>query len=157
MDTAQHSLGEVLDFLRILWAVDHSLNITSKRMEATLGVTGLQRTVLRLVGQNPGITATRLSRILHVHPSTLTGVVKRLETRGFIERHEDRLDNRRAFIHLTEAGRALDVPDPSTVEAAIQRLLSRMPAEQLGAAQALLSALAEELHAPAGGAQASEG
>lgn len=139
-------LGEVLDFLRMLWAVDHCLNITSKRMETSLGVTGMQRFVLRLVGQNPGITASRLSRILHVHPSTLTGVVKRLEARGYIERHEDRLDNRRAFIHLTQAGRALNVPDPSSVEAAIQRMLSRLPEEQLGAAQELLSALAEELH-----------
>ncbi len=33
-------LGKVLDFLRLLWAVDHGLNRTSKRMEVELGVTG---------------------------------------------------------------------------------------------------------------------
>lgn len=141
-------LGEELEFMRLLWAVAHLLSSTSKLMEASLGVTGLQRLVLRLVGQFPGITATRLAHILHVNSSTLTGVLKRLERRGYVARHEDPHDARRALLSLTEAGRALDVPATGTVEAAVQRLLVRVPREHLDAAQELLTTLAEELHAP---------
>jgi DNA-binding MarR family transcriptional regulator len=140
-------LGEVLEFMRLLWAVDHGLQSTSKRMEATLGLTGPQRLVLRLVGRFPGITAGRLAQIMHVHPSTLTGVLKRMEKRGLLERKADPLDGRKALFALTEAGRAMDVPSPGTVEAAVQRAISRMSRTRLVNAQDVLTAIAEELGA----------
>ncbi len=138
-------LGEVLEFMRLLWAVDHGLQSTSKRMEATLGLTGPQRLVLRLVGRFPGIAAGHLAQILHVHPSTLTGVLKRLERRGLLERRADPLDGRKALFGLTEAGRALDVPATGTVEAAVQRVLSRLSRTRILHTQDVLTALAEEL------------
>jgi len=138
-------LGDVLDFMRLLWAVDHGLQSTSKRMETTLGVTGPQRLVVRLVGRFPGITAGTLAQILHVHPSTLTGVLKRLEKRGLLERKSDPLDGRKALFALTEAGRGLDTPAAGTVEAAVQRVLSRMTRARILHTQDVLTALAEEL------------
>jgi DNA-binding MarR family transcriptional regulator len=138
-------LGEVLEFMRLLWAVDHGLQSTSKRMESTLGITGPQRLVLRLVGRFPGITAGNLAQILHVHPSTLTGVLKRLEKRGLLERKSDPLDGRKALFALTEAGRTLDVPSTGTVEAAVQRVLSKMSRTRILHTQDVLTALAEEL------------
>lgn len=140
-------LGEVLEFMRLLWAVDHGLQSTSKRMEATLGITGPQRLVLRLVGRFPGITAGTLAQILHVHPSTLTGVLKRLEKRGLLERKSDPLDGRKALFALTEAGRALDIPSTGTVEAVVQRVLSKMNRARILHTQDVLTALAEELGA----------
>lgn len=138
-------LGEVLEFMRLLWAVDHGLQSTSKRMEATLGLTGPQRLVLRLVGRFPGITAGTLAQILHVHPSTLTGVLKRLEKRNLLERKADPLDGRKALFALTETGRTLDIPSTGTVEAAVQRVLSRMTRTRILHTQDVLTALAEEL------------
>ncbi|HYO56915.1 MarR family transcriptional regulator [Archangium sp.] len=140
-------LGEVLEFMRLLWAVDHGLQSTSKRMEATLGLTGPQRLVLRLVGRFPGITAGRLAQIMHVHPSTLTGVLKRMEKRDLLERKSDPLDGRKALFSLTAAGHALNVPALGTVEAAVQRAISRMSHTRLMGAQDVLTALAEELGA----------
>jgi DNA-binding MarR family transcriptional regulator len=141
----ESQLSEVLEFMRLLWAVAHGMQSLSKQMKSKLGVTGRQRLVLRLVGQFPGITATRLAGLLHIHPSTLSGVVKRLVKQGYLERQEDSMDTRRAFLRLTPAGRALDVPSAGTVEAAVQRLLLRVSEEQRLAAQALLTALAAEL------------
>ncbi len=138
-------LGEVLDFLRLLWSIDHGLQTTSKRMESQLGVTGLQRMVLRLVGRFPGISAGNLARILHVHPSTLTGVLKRLEDKQLVTRSSDPLDARRALFTLTSRGRALDVPTTGTVEASVQRALEKIPQSRVAAARELLNALAEEL------------
>jgi DNA-binding MarR family transcriptional regulator len=78
-DRREPPLGAVLDFMRLLWAVDHALQSASKRMEANFGMTGPQRLVVRIVGRFPGTPAGRVSQILHVHPSTLTGILKRLE------------------------------------------------------------------------------
>lgn len=138
-------LGEVLEFMRLLWAVDHGLQSTSKRMESSLGLTGPQRLVIRLVGRFPGITAGMLAQILHVHPSTLTGVLKRLDKRGLLERKSDPLDGRKALFSLTDQGRALDIPSEGTVEASVQRVLTRMSRNRILATQDVLTALAQEL------------
>ena len=70
-------LGKVLDFMRLIWALDHGLQSLSKRMQASIGLTGPQRVALRVLGRRPGISAGALSDILRLHPSTLTGILHR--------------------------------------------------------------------------------
>ncbi|WP_437760413.1 MarR family winged helix-turn-helix transcriptional regulator [Sorangium sp. So ce1389] len=138
-------LGEVLDFMKLLWAVDHGLQSTSKRMEAKMGVTGPQRLVIRIVGRYPGISAGQLAEIMQLHPSTLTGVLKRLQERGIIERRVDPNDGRRALLGLTARGRELDSLRTGTVEAAVRQALKAVPRRKLEAAQDVLAAVAEAL------------
>jgi hypothetical protein len=59
---ADRELGEVLDFLRLLWAIAHRLRSTSKYIQRRLGITGPQRLVLRIGEKFTGITATRSPR-----------------------------------------------------------------------------------------------
>src|SRR5712691_9082034 len=139
-------LGAVLDFMRLLWAVDHALQSASKRMEAAYGVTGPQRLVVRIVGRFPGIAAGRVAEILHVHPSTLTGILKRLEQRGILQRRSDPRDARRALFGLTPKGKKLDTLKTGTVEQAVRRVLARDPG-QITAAQEMLASLSDELDA----------
>jgi len=82
----RHVLPDVLQFMQLLWAVAHGLEQTSTRMRRRIGVTGPQRLVLRVVGLFPGLSAGDLAMILHVHPSTLTGVIQRVVTRGLLLR-----------------------------------------------------------------------
>src|SRR5213075_396746 len=121
-------LGAVLDFMRMLWAVDHALQSASKRMESSFGVTGPQRLVVRIVGRFPGIAAGRVAAILHVHPSTLTGILQRLESRGILQRRPDPRDARRALLMLTAKGRKLDTVKTGTVEQAVRRAIAKDPA-----------------------------
>ena len=65
------SLDEVLDFLGLIWNVDHALQSLSKRMSSQSGITGPQRLVLRLIGAFPGSAAGQLAEKLHLHPSCL--------------------------------------------------------------------------------------
>jgi DNA-binding MarR family transcriptional regulator len=138
-------LGDVLEFMRILWALDHELQSASKRMESTLGVTGPQRLVVRIVGRYPGISAGGVSEILHLHPSTLTGILKRLTQRGLVERRSDPGDARRALLHLTAKGRSIDGLRNGTTESAVRRALARLQPKAVGAARDVLAAIAAEL------------
>jgi DNA-binding MarR family transcriptional regulator len=142
-DSAQ--LGTALDFMRLLWALDHGLQRRSKRMEVEIGVTGMQRIIIRLIGRYPDIAAGRLADLVHVHPSTLTGVLKRLVDRGFIKRDRDANDARVSRFRLMPAGENIDATQAGTVEAAVRRALSRIPAESVDAARTVLAAVAEEL------------
>ncbi len=138
-------LGVALDFMRLLWAVDHGLQRRSKRMEVELGVTGMQRIVIRLIGRYPEIAAGRLADLVHVHPSTLTGVLRRLVERGFVHRERDPQDARRSKFVLLPPGEQIDAQQAGTVEAAVRRALARIPPESIDAARTVLAALAEEL------------
>jgi DNA-binding MarR family transcriptional regulator len=138
-------LGGVLDFMRLLWALNHELESLSKRMDATFGVTGPQRLVLRIAGQLPGITAGALSRVMHVHPSTLTGILKRLVDRGLVARSKDPNDARRALFSLTPRGRAIDNLRVGTVEAAVSRALRSFPPSGPAAARKILIAVADAI------------
>jgi len=144
-------LGPELDLLRLLWRIDHALQRRSKRMARELGPTGPQRLVLRLVGRFPGLPPGELARLLHLDPGTLSGILKRLESAGWLTRRPDPKDRRRALLGLTAAGRALDTRDPATIEDAVRRTLAHSSAPDLAAARALLEHLAQELEPPAQG------
>jgi DNA-binding MarR family transcriptional regulator len=138
-------LGPAVDFLRLLWAVDHGLQSASKRMAGSLGVTGPQRLVIRIVGRIPGISPGDLAEILHVHPSTLTGVLTRLVDHGLLARRGDPGDRRRMILTLTDKGRAINRSTAGTVEAGVRRMLSSMSAADLAASERVLRRLAADL------------
>ena len=143
-------LGPVLEFMKQLWAVDHGLQTISKRLESQHGITGPQRLVVRIVGRTPGISAGALAQVLRMHPSTLTGILRRLETRGVLTRKSDPNDARRALFALTAKGRKVDMLKTGTVEAAVRRVLAKLPSEA-SVAQKLLATLADELESDSTG------
>lgn len=141
------TLSPALDFLRALWALDHAFQSASKRMEARLGVTSPQRLVLRIVGQFPGLSPGEVAGILHLHPSTLTGILKRLERRSLVVRRADPGDGRRALLALTARGRAVDRLRTGTVEAAVRRVLRTQSPGAIRSARDVAERLARELDA----------
>ncbi len=137
--------GETLQFMQRLWELVHALDVRSKRMAQDIGVTGPQRLVIRLVGQKPGQTASEIASTLGKHPSTLTGVLARLEERELITRTADAEDRRRARFTLTAAGKRIDRERRGTVEAAVRRGLQRASNESLAGTEHVLALLVEEL------------
>lgn len=135
--------GETLQFMQRVWELVHALDVRSKRMAQTIGVTGPQRLVIRIVGQKPSQTASEIAQLLGKHPSTLTGVLARLEGRGLLAREIDPEDRRRARFTLTAAGKAIDRERKGTVEAATRRALARM--EAANAVMEGIGVLVEEL------------
>ena len=143
--TAERPLGDVLEFLRALWGVNHGLESTSRRMKKRLGVTGPERMVVRLVGRYPRISAGQLARILLVHPSTLTGPLRRLVARSILTRSADATDGRLARFTLTAQGKAIDRVNGGTVEAAITRALASLAPSEVRAAKGALETLRSHL------------
>jgi DNA-binding MarR family transcriptional regulator len=140
----------VLDFMRLLWSADHALHRTSKKMESVLGVTGPQRLVVRIVGRFPGIPQGEIARLLHLHPSTLTGIVERLERGGFVRRRSDPRDRRRFLLGLTAEGRHVDSSTPGTIEAAVQRTLQNADPADVAATRRVLETMVRELEREGG-------
>ncbi len=104
---AEVNLGELGDFIGFYLRMAQTMSFQAYAKEA--GETG--RTlrpghfaVLTLIGENPGITQTALSRANGRDKSSLTPVIDELERRGFLTRHRVE-SNRRAYsLQLTAAG-----------------------------------------------------
>jgi DNA-binding MarR family transcriptional regulator len=131
--------------MRALWAVDHGLLTVSRSMGSRLGVTGPQRLVIRIVGRYPGISAGELASILHLHPSSLTGILKRLVDLRVLVRSASAEDARRAVLSLSAKGRALDGLKSGTVESKVHRALQALDARDVATAETVLRAVAQTL------------
>jgi DNA-binding MarR family transcriptional regulator len=104
---------------RIMRAVD----VKSHRLAQKEGVTRPQLMNLRYIGRNTGANATELARRFHLSPSTVVGILDRLESKGYIERARETTDRRVVNISITRAGerflrRVID-PVMQTIEASI--------------------------------------
>jgi MarR family transcriptional regulator, organic hydroperoxide resistance regulator len=136
-------LPDVLAFMQGLWAIVHRMERLSKRMGARTGVTGPQRLVLRLIGLFPGMSAGELAATLHLHPSTLTGVLKRLEQQTLLLRAADPADGRRTVLRLTPRGKRVSEGRAGTVEAAVGAAVAGSTASQRAATQIFLDEFAK--------------
>jgi MarR family transcriptional regulator, organic hydroperoxide resistance regulator len=138
-------LDPTLDFMRLLWSIEHHLQSTSKLMGARLGITGPQRLVLRVVAQYPGISAKEVADIVRLHPSTITGILQRLTNKGFLLRAQDPVDTRRVRLRIQPSARQFTRHVKGTVEYAVERALKRVPTASVRAARAVLVAIAASL------------
>jgi DNA-binding MarR family transcriptional regulator len=138
-------LDPILDFMRLLWSVEHGLQSTSKRMEASLGITGPQRLVLRIVSQRPGLSPGEVARIVHLHPSTISGILQRLVRKGLLRRERDSKDHRRIRLRSQAAARAFVAASIGTVESAVTHALTPIPTYRVRHAREVLSAIASAL------------
>jgi DNA-binding MarR family transcriptional regulator len=138
-------LPDVLAFMQLLWAVVHGVESRSKRMRSEIGVTGRQRLVLRIIGLCSEVSAGDLAAVLHVHPSTLTGLLQRLIAQGMLRRVVDERDRRRVLLSLTTRGSRINTTHAQTIEAAIGVALRGVTAGQRAGAREVLRRIAEEL------------
>ena len=138
-------LDPTLDFLRLLWSIEHRLQSTSKLMASSLGITGPQRVVLKVVAQHPGISAKEVAHIVRLHPSTITGILQRLKKKGLLVRSQDPVDTRRARLRVRPSARRFTRSANGSVESAVARALRRVPTAKVNAAREVLSAIAGSL------------
>jgi DNA-binding MarR family transcriptional regulator len=136
-----------LDFMRLLWSIEHNLQRISKRMEADWGITGPQRLVLRVVGQFPGLSAGEVAHIVRLHPSTMTGILRRLVAGGLLERQRDPRDSRRSRLLLKPRAVEYTRTSPGTVERSVRLALDKVGAANVRAARTLLAEVARRLDA----------
>jgi len=146
MQTKARPLDPILDFMRLLWSIEHGLQRMSKKMENDLGLTGPQRLVLRVVGRFPGLSAGELAHIVRLHPSTITGILQRLVSRGWLERRRDPSDSRRVQLRLKPHAVAYTKTTRGTVEREVRIALNQVGAAKVSAARAVLTVLAGRLN-----------
>jgi len=116
-----------LRVLRALRRITRSIALHSRQLAACSNITAPQLICLRAVVKNGPLTATAISREIHVSASTVVGILDRLEDKGLIRRERGREDRRIVFVSATEAGATLARDTPSPLQKKLADALNELP------------------------------
>jgi len=87
-----------------LYSTHHAVGQVYKPLLAPLGLTYPQYLVLTILWANDNLTVGAICERLYLESSTLTPLIKRLETQGLVKRQRDAVDERKVRVTLTETG-----------------------------------------------------
>ncbi len=116
-----------LRILRALRRITRSIALHSRQLAAYSNITAPQLVCLRAVVENGPLTTTAISREIHVSPSTVVGILDRLEDKGWVLRERSREDRRIVMVSATEAGRNLVRDTPSPLQQKLAEALKELP------------------------------
>lgn len=128
-----------------LYAAAHRMTKSYRPMLERLGLTYPQYLVLLVLWETDNVTVSEIGRRLRLDSGTLTPVLKRLETAGFLMRNRRQSDEREVEIALTAPGRALRTEATAVRESVMCQL--NMTEPEVQAMRADLNMLIENLSA----------
>lgn len=120
-----HDAGAALEALR---CIVHALRTQGTHAEQEFGVTAAQLFVLRQIGRRPGLSLHDLAQRTHTRDSSVSEVVSRLVSGGYVERNPDPGDRRRVRLTLAPAGRRVVAIAPRTVQERLVSAFEILPA-----------------------------
>ncbi|MCM5571296.1 MarR family transcriptional regulator [Burkholderiaceae bacterium FT117] len=110
---------------------------------ADFGITPVQYAALTAARERPGIDQRTLAGVIGFDPSTIGGVIGRLEKRGLVARRASPTDRRVRLVTLTSDGERLLAEVLPRVRAAQRRILAPLPAAERERFVAALRTLVE--------------
>ena len=90
--------------MRSLRKIIRATDINSKSLVKRIGLTGPQLLILKEITNNNALTPGKLAQALSLSQGTITGILERMERRGFLTRERDKNDKRRVNVRITEIG-----------------------------------------------------
>lgn len=114
MTTPTNTQAKPTDWLQLdqqlcfaLYSTSLAMTKVYKPMLSELGLTYPQYLVMLVLWEHDELAVSELGTRLTLDSGTLTPLLKRLETAGFVRRERDAADERRVLVSLTDSGRAL--------------------------------------------------
>jgi DNA-binding MarR family transcriptional regulator len=137
-------ITEIMQSLRrIIKAIqNYSYEVSEK-----FGITGPQLWALKTISQHEGLSLGELSKGMYLHPSTMTGLIDRLEKKGFVERYRDQEDRRVIKLRLTTGGEELVVRTPNPIQGKMIYGLRRLKRAELSSVHDSIRKLVEVMEA----------
>jgi DNA-binding MarR family transcriptional regulator len=124
---------DVTDILINIRKIVRSINLESKRVQKEYGVSIPQVLCLSFLKSSPNYQNTQqnIRQFLNLNPSTITGIINRLEKRGFIARLPKSGDKRVSIIALTSSGDKLITNIPPMFDERLSQKLSSLPEDRV--------------------------
>lgn len=137
------------DVLRAIRRIIRAVDIHSKRVGRTVGLTVPQIVVLGGIRDLGEVTSSTLSAHVHLSPPTVTTILDKLEARGLVERVRSRVDRRVVHPRLTDAGRQVLAAAPPLLQSAFMAAFAELPTTERQAIVTAFERVADMMDAPA--------
>jgi len=127
-----------LQILQSLRRLMRAADLFSHQLAKAHRVTSPQLMCLHRLLESDGLTVSELSKAIFLSPSTVVGILDRLEAQELVTRVRSAEDRRKVLINVTQAGRDLVDAAPSPLQRALQSgLAERTTADQRTIAESL--------------------
>lgn len=128
------------EILRALRRILRAVDLHGRGLSRRCGLTGAQLICLREIQRQREVNPGVLAREMSLKPSTMTGILDRLEARGLVTRRRRHRDKRQVLATLTELGEATLAQAPPSLQEKFTERLSRLPS---GRRESIAAALDE--------------
>jgi DNA-binding MarR family transcriptional regulator len=115
MTELQQTSPEIVRTLNAVRSIVRALRLLSRAIEVQTGMSLAQLYVLEQLSESPVESLQELADKTATHQSSVSVVVRRLESRGFLTRTTAPGDRRRVLIAVTDEGRAALQAAPQTL------------------------------------------
>jgi DNA-binding MarR family transcriptional regulator len=128
VDPKNVAISEVMQSLR---RIIKTLQDYSHEVSGQFGITGPQLWALKIIRENGGLSLGDLSQKMYVHPSTISGLMDRLEKKGYVLRDRSQHDRRVVKVDLTPKGSRLAKNAPNPIQGRMIFGLRNLKEEEL--------------------------
>ena len=104
-----------------------AVDIYSRKLRSNCELTAPQLVCLGTVVENEPLTVSEIAQRMYLSPSTVVGILDRLESRRLITRKRSNTDRRVVNTLATKEGRKLAAGAPSALQDGLHRALSNLP------------------------------
>jgi len=128
-------------------AIERAVHLLALYLERQLGALEISQAeahVLARLDRGGSTSPTELHRLFGHKRSTLTGILDRLEARGYVTRVLNADDRRSFIVSLTSEGKIVAETVSATIEALERRIAARLSQRDLNGFFSLLAALEAE-------------
>src|SRR4030067_1649706 len=120
----------------------------SNRAQRVGGLPGPQLWAIRVLSESAPIGVSDLARQMYLQPSTVVGILDRLEAKGLAVRIRSKQDHRVVDVKLTGKGKAIAVRSPAVAQALLLKGLEELSGHDLRVVSAGRGALGGPLGVP---------
>lgn len=120
-----------LRVLQALRQIIRAVDLHSRQLLRQHKITGPQLVSLLIIAKYEPVTANVIAGHVHLSPSTVIGILDRLESKGLIRRDRDLKDRRLIQVTVTEAGRVLVSNGPSPLQDTLAEAMAKLPETEL--------------------------
>ncbi len=106
-------IAHIMDNIRRVFQI---LNEQSQRIKQETGLTGPQLWAIRVIHEHGPINISDIAKRMYLHPTTVLGIIDRLEAGGLVSRTRSKDDRRIIWVELTENGNELVKSVPEVVQ-----------------------------------------
>ncbi len=121
-------ISNIIDNLRRVFQI---LNEQSKKVERETGLTSPQLWTIKTINESSPINVSDLADNLYLHPTTVIGIIDRLEKQNLVKRRRSKDDRRVVWIELTAKGNDLVKSAPEVAQGLLVSGLEDISANNL--------------------------